>query len=703
MSHPPSNPDAATLLERFFASGRSEGAFRDLATALGGLAYGSALRRTGQPQIAEEVAQNVLAILARKAGSLRGHPSLSAWIFQTTQYEAAKAMRAEHRRQRKHASLAEQAAHEATTTHAGEDAEAWREALPVLDESLDRLPEKDRRLVLERFFEERPYSEIARRTGSTEAACKMRLKRALEKLSGLLRSRGVTLSASALSAGLAGALTSPASAALASAMAPQALAASGSVGVSTIAANSIYTMSTIKSSTISAAAVIAMATGPFLWQQSTAGQRARALADLTSQREALEVARVTDASRLGAGLRPAFQAPPPRTIKDILAFADQKVDARQLMDALMEVMMTQDMVGMVRLLLPISNLSPEDYQALLDEISAHPGNQQMKQMALEMIGSLTPVGSPKETMERMMKLGLRHYSYSNLMSKWATKEPEAAMAWYREKLAAGELVGKGVHDRPESALLAELIGSIGKTAPAKALELFNEFRIADDTNGNVRILAQLATSLAAYGKSTGDFSALEGVLENFEDNELLTAVQHAANAWSSPDQFNDGKAFIERNVSDARVQAQTLAGMASAAGARDVAAVKEAAGWLMDNVPPEQRDTALGSYIDRTYGAGTESIEQWIATEEPEIRDMAYAKLAQTAINRTGNGAQAMEIARKVQDPQRQEQALAAVAERWLQFDYSAASKALAPEWVESHNAARAPNLPQKTEALSIE
>lgn len=91
-------PDRSTLLEAFLASNRSETAFTALVGSLDRLVYSGALRRTGSPQLAEEVTQNVFAILARKAASLRGHPCLEAWAMETTRLEAATVMRSERRR-----------------------------------------------------------------------------------------------------------------------------------------------------------------------------------------------------------------------------------------------------------------------------------------------------------------------------------------------------------------------------------------------------------------------------------------------------------------------------------------------------------------------------------------------------------------------------------------------------------------------------
>lgn len=53
-----------------FARTKDEAAFRTLAERHAGLVYSVARRRTGQHGLAEEVAQNVFAVLARKAGAL---------------------------------------------------------------------------------------------------------------------------------------------------------------------------------------------------------------------------------------------------------------------------------------------------------------------------------------------------------------------------------------------------------------------------------------------------------------------------------------------------------------------------------------------------------------------------------------------------------------------------------------------------------
>ena len=261
----------------------------------GGLVFSSALRQTGDRLLAEEVTQNVFAVLARKAPSLRNHGALTAWMFQTTRLEAAKAMRAEHRRLRKHAALARE-----TNTNGGRPAscppaaaadDAWRDAVPLLDESLDRLPENYRQLILQRFYEGRKFREIAAMTGRSEAACKMQLKRALARLSQFFTARGVALSVTAIASGLGAELARSAPAV---SLASKALAASNTIPVTSLALNAIQTMSNLKTITLTSAALLTIAAVPLARQESNARSFRSALLAVQTQREALEKSKSRD-------------------------------------------------------------------------------------------------------------------------------------------------------------------------------------------------------------------------------------------------------------------------------------------------------------------------------------------------------------------------------------------------------------------------
>jgi RNA polymerase sigma-70 factor (ECF subfamily) len=184
------------LLTRF-ATHRDEAAFGELANRHLGLIYHVALRRTGDRQLAEEVSQNVLCAVVRKAAGLAKHPDrLPAWLHRATLFESSKAMRSEASHQRR-----KQLVHPdgiAITS----DTEAWNAALPHLDLALDRLSDADRGIVLRHYFEGKSFSQIGGEVSRPAATVQKQCRRAIDKLARILRGKGVALSVTALAAGL---------------------------------------------------------------------------------------------------------------------------------------------------------------------------------------------------------------------------------------------------------------------------------------------------------------------------------------------------------------------------------------------------------------------------------------------------------------------------------------------------------------------
>src|SRR5678815_2610652 len=80
-----------------YAKSKSESAFAELVRRHLAWVYSVALRKVGQPQLAEEVAQSVFVLLALKAGSLRSGTVLGGWLFRTTCFVGSRALRSEQR------------------------------------------------------------------------------------------------------------------------------------------------------------------------------------------------------------------------------------------------------------------------------------------------------------------------------------------------------------------------------------------------------------------------------------------------------------------------------------------------------------------------------------------------------------------------------------------------------------------------------
>jgi uncharacterized protein (TIGR03435 family) len=221
-----STDDGALL--RQYTGNNSEKAFAELVARHVNLVYSVAFRRVGNPHQAEEIAQAVFIILAKKAGELRHDKALSSWLFQVTRFTANNFVRSEARRQRR-----EQEAYTQTTLNESGN-EVWPSIAPLLDTAVAGLNEKDRRAIVLRFYEGRDLCEIGVALGANEEAAKKRVNRAVEKLRCFFRKRGVVVPAGALTAVISANSVQAAPAALAQTATAMAIAKGASASASTL-------------------------------------------------------------------------------------------------------------------------------------------------------------------------------------------------------------------------------------------------------------------------------------------------------------------------------------------------------------------------------------------------------------------------------------------------------------------------------------
>lgn len=161
-------------LLRQYVENDSESAFAVLVARHVNLVYSAAFRKTGNSHAAEEITQAVFLILAKKARTLRRETVLAGWLYEAARLTSANFLRTEIRRTHR-----EQEAYMQSLTN---EPEVWPQIVPLLEDAMGRLKEKERNAIVLRFFEGKSFREIGTAFGGSENAAKQRVAYALEKL-----------------------------------------------------------------------------------------------------------------------------------------------------------------------------------------------------------------------------------------------------------------------------------------------------------------------------------------------------------------------------------------------------------------------------------------------------------------------------------------------------------------------------------------
>jgi RNA polymerase sigma factor (sigma-70 family) len=173
-----------SLLQRFSAL-RDEAAFTELLRRHGPMVLGVCRRVLGDGPDADDAFQAAFLVLVRRAASVRNLDSLGSFLYGVALRVARKAR----------VSAARRRAHErqASPIRLVDDLSAvvWRDLRPVLDEELERLPEKYRAPMVLCYLEGRTHDEAARQLGWTNGTVCGRLARARDLLRKRLVRRGL--------------------------------------------------------------------------------------------------------------------------------------------------------------------------------------------------------------------------------------------------------------------------------------------------------------------------------------------------------------------------------------------------------------------------------------------------------------------------------------------------------------------------------
>jgi uncharacterized protein (TIGR03435 family) len=219
--------DDIALLRKYVDHG-SEDAFATLVARHINKVYSVALRHTRNPHEAEEITQAVFVILAKKSRQLGKGVILSGWLYQAARLTAMTFLRSEIRRTRR-----EQEAQMQKFSNEPE-VEVWRQIAPLLDMAMAGLKEKDRHVIVLRYFDGLSLREVGAALGGSEDAAKVRVGRAVEKLRQYFARHGITSTAASLVGAISAHSVQAAPVALAKAVAAVAVAKGAAASGSTL-------------------------------------------------------------------------------------------------------------------------------------------------------------------------------------------------------------------------------------------------------------------------------------------------------------------------------------------------------------------------------------------------------------------------------------------------------------------------------------
>ncbi|MFD0894246.1 sigma-70 family RNA polymerase sigma factor [Luteolibacter ambystomatis] len=653
------------LLSEYTRHG-SEGAFRELVEGYAGMVLGVARQRLGSHgQWAEDVAQSTFIALARQASTIPDGSHLGAWLHRVSSRTAVDYLRRETRRQRR-----EEKAFmndDSLTSHSGS------RVTGALDAALDSLKPDERRVISLRFLEGLDFRAVGNAMALSEDACRMRLKRALERLRGKLAAAGVTCSTAALSEALAATpVTGVVTPALVSQWSAAALA--GKIATASTTPLWIYVMTT-KTKLIATAAVAAILIPTALvlisrHDSPTPGSSSAA------------------ASSGGSGTTPGFGSTAASGSGDRRSRSEKAADFKALLG---EAIATcnrnpnkdpeteKDIVN--SLMVKFAQLPPEMIPAALAEIEGQKDKRTHALIGAALVGIWARMDGPAAMAYAKEKLADldRVLPLSTPMGEWGKRQPDAAVAWLTDKENNSVLDHTYPGNKNASYYVAQPL--LSHLLDAKRFDLIGSLVDKDQFKGQVPFL------LLEKLRHTDDPQAIYDGLAELPKEQRIEISKGLGRVLAEERQVDSkGVASWIESIQDPAERAGAALSMAErliGSSVFDSVNRKEdsslpvndskwtnpadIANWTLKNTPEDQRGAVTGSlvaqwvhYATPENPAALQAAGEWLGAQPQgagtdPARDAYARKLAET------DPAGARQWADTIQDPALKADAIAEI------------------------------------------
>lgn len=630
MPHSEPSPGEARsdhALLRSFVEGGVERDFEELVRRHAGLVLAVAKRRTASPHLAEDVAQQVFAILIRKARRLLRHPSLAGWLHKTTSLEAARLMRKERTHRRTLSAFA------AEPTREGQGGQC-HPATDQIDGALAALSPTDREFLLLRFYQGYQVREIAARLGKSEVAARKQSERALERLAKILRRRHAEITTASLIALLGSAFSAPIRGAVIESLAAGAPATAVSLSSPHLFSNTILTMTYGKQIGLTAAVLVALAAIPLTIQS----QRIKSLESQVEQARGQSSNLPTLSLARGQGSpRSAHHASKAETPDHVKLRALLTQNPRPAQDQI------NQFIGERR--------SASELQAMFDGILSLPATEHQQVALSKILFELAKLDG-----ERAVRLTMK-----------SIKAPS-----FRQDALGAAYRGWGSHDASAAWAFTKTLSPEEQTKHPKGEIIFGT--ALGDVSDAYQFIESHASELPRYTKRLWhtlthlyihkDSQGMPGWVETLPSGYIREiASGQLVQRWARSDP-QAARVWMEEHVDMASNTLPTYELVRSWALTDPQAAVE----WLSALPPEHQEARHYSGLFQRWLGADQLAAARWLADAEPSpMLDEPFEQFAGWIMN--SNPAEAMTWASSITDSERRAKAIGKVRDSWAQRD----------------------------------